>query len=483
MKFNFSISLQNRLALTYALFISLALLILILVINHFTRTMFNSLVKENIAARSHEIVRVMGEQYRPGRRYFDIAAVEAMGDLFAQEGYIVTLEDEQGNLVWDARSRDMPRTANVPRRVPNRMDDRFGADDQMKKERFPLNDGNNRVGTISIETFGSLFYSETESAFLRSLNRLLFLAGFVLTVVSICISILLSRTIAKPILKAGEAARRIAQSRKPSNSGQPVPARPVIRVDENYHTRELAELSHSINSLAEEIEKGETRQKQLTSDISHELRTPLACLQGTLEAMIDGVYATDREHLESCHEEIMRLSRLVEDLNVLTSLEWNNIALNKTEFDLGVLLDNTAEQWRAAAAEKGIDINVELMEAPVFADYDRLKQVFINLLSNAVKYTDRGNITVTLKPLDPPGEGKTGWLITFADTGIGIPEADLPHIFERFYRSDKSRNRSTGGAGIGLSIAAAIITAHGGSITAESNPCGGTVFRIQYRSI
>jgi signal transduction histidine kinase len=490
MKMRFSISLQNRLSLTYALFISLALLVLVFVINLFTRTMFDSLVKENIAARSREIARAMEEQYRPGRRYFDIAAVEAMGVFFAQEGYIVTLEDEEGNKVWDARSSDMSRYADVMRSIGSRMEG-YSVNDGVPVRRFPerqvnrpeetsgrivrfqIRQGNSPVGTVSIETYGPIFYSETESAFLTSLNRFLFMAGLVLIMLSIVISVLLSRAIARPILKAGEAARRIAHNRKPDHFGQLFSERPVIRIDENYHTRELAELSSSINSLAEEIEEGERRQKQLTSDVAHELRTPLSCLQGTLEAMIDGVYIADREHLESCHEEIMRLSRLVDDLNILTGFEWNNVALNRTEFDLGALLDVTAEQWRAAAAAKGISINTELTEAPVIADYDRMKQVFINLLSNAVKYTDQGGITVTVKLR----EG--GWLISIADTGIGIPEADLPHIFERFYRSDKSRSRNTGGAGIGLSIAAAIIEAHGGSITVESNPPAGTVFLIE----
>jgi len=480
-KTRFSISLQNRLSLTYALFISLALLILIFVINHFTRTMFDSLVKENIAARSREIVRAIEEQYRPGRRYFDITAVEAMGAIFAQEGYIVTLEDEEGNKVWDARSSDISRYMDVMRNIGSRMEEfrrqdrtpmRRFPDGQENIERFPVREGNNPVGIVSIETYGPIFYSETESAFLKSLNRFLYISGLVLILLSIAISVFLSRAIARPILKAGEAARRIAQGSKPAHSGK---QRPVVRVDENYHTRELAELSNSINSLAQEIEEGERRQKQLTSDVAHELRTPLSCLQGTLEAMIDGVYASDTEHLESCHEEIMRLSRLVDDLNVLTGFEWNEIALNKTEVDLGALLEITAEQWRAAAALKGISINTELTEATIIADYDRMKQVFINLLSNAIKYTDHGGITITVKPR----EGETGWLISIADTGIGIPEADLPHIFERFYRSDKSRSHNTGGAGIGLSIAAAIIEAHGGSITAKSSSTHGTVFEIE----
>ncbi|MDR1955591.1 MAG: HAMP domain-containing histidine kinase, partial [Treponema sp.] len=126
----------------------------------------------------------------------------------------------------------------------------------------------------------------------------------------------------------------------------------------------------------------------------------------------------------------------------------------------------------------GIALLLDLQPGCIQGDYNRLKQVFINLLSNGVKYTDQGSVTITAKQREgSPGEGGR-WEITVADTGIGIPPEDLPHVFERFYRSDKSRNRHTGGSGIGLTIAAAIVKAHGGGISAESEPSGGSVFRV-----
>jgi signal transduction histidine kinase len=214
--------------------------------------------------------------------------------------------------------------------------------------------------------------------------------------------------------------------------------------------------------------------------------------------MIDGVWEPTTERLSSCHEEIVRLTRLVEDLNTLSILERENLILQKKYFDLAALLEHAAEQFRQAAVEKGIAIKTEffgitgevLAEAPIYADYDRLMQVFINLLSNAVKYTDSGSITIKLKNAARSGNedgennsGKNGsavWEVTVKDTGIGIPAEELPHIFERFYRSDKSRNRNSGGAGIGLTIAAAIVTAHSGSITAESQTGNdpGSLFRV-----
>ena len=195
--------------------------------------------------------------------------------------------------------------------------------------------------------------------------------------------------------------------------------------------------------------------------------------------MIDGVYRPDREHLESCHEEIIRLANLVKDMRILTGLEWETITLDKTGFDLAKLVQAAAEQFSQRAREKGIALRLDLVKSPVTADYDRLKQVFINLLSNAVKYTDSGSVTVTIRQAALPG---AAWEAAVADTGIGIPESDIPHIFERFYRTDKSRGRSTGGAGIGLTIAAAIIRAHGGTIGVESRSGEGgktgTVFRV-----
>jgi signal transduction histidine kinase len=372
----------------------------------------------------------------------------------------------------------MEQCLEVINDIAFRMEQDFRLKGGFRQLRYPIRYSGIAVGTVTIETYGPFFYSETESRFLRSVNRLLLVAGLILALSSAVISLRLSRGITRPILTAGEAARKIARIHSP-RFGAVNPEGLVIRINDRCKTTELAELSRSINDLAAELEEGERRQKQLVSDVAHELRTPLACLQGNIEAMIDGVYKPDRKHLESCHEEIIRLANLVKDLHILTSLEWDTIKLDKTGFDLAKLVQAAAEQFAQGAREKGIALRLDLVESPVTADYDRLKQVFINLLSNAVKYTDSGGITVTVRKAALPG---AAWEAAVADTGIGIPEDDIPHIFERFYRTDKSRSRGTGGAGIGLAIAAAIVRAHGGAISVESR-CGdrgetGTVFRV-----
>jgi signal transduction histidine kinase len=472
MTHNFTISLKNHITLAYALFISLALGILCFSINFLTGIFFTGLVKDNITAKSKEIVRIVEEQYDPWNDRFNTVTIEAMGMHFAGEGYIVTVEDGRASPIWDARSCNMRHCMDVIQDITVRMENRFKRQGVMRIEKYPVVFGNRNAGTVTIETYGPYFYSETEEWFLSSINWLLLAAGIALIGISIIISAILSRAIAKPILTAGKAAQKIAQIYS-ENTG--LQSRPVIRIPDQYNTLELAELSHSINTLAEELEEGERRQKQLVSDVAHELRTPLTCLRGNIDAMIDGIYKPDRERLESCQEEIIRLANLVQDLNTLTNLEWETIRLNKIEFDLAKLLQITAEQWKQAAHEKGIEITLNAKETIITADYDRLKQVFINIISNAVKYTDKGSITISIETTNETSASQC--LVSITDTGIGIPQDDLPHIFERFYRSDKSRSRSTGGAGIGLTIAAAIVRAHGGTIEVKSGDTG-TVFSV-----
>jgi signal transduction histidine kinase len=461
------ISLKHRLALTYVLFISLTLVVLGFIVNQITRQIFTGLIKQNIIEKSNAIVMVIGEQYNPNNRSFDIGAIEAMGMYFIHEGYILTIFDEKGNSLWDARSHNMRECAEVLEAIAARMESEFRVGGSFQKQQYPIHHAQQLVGKVGIETYGPFFYSEAETLFLSSVNRLFLIAGVVFVLLSIVVSVLMSRTIARPILKAEEAARKIAALHS-SGSGSRQNLR--IRLHDRYTTKELAGLSRSINALAHELEEGERRQRQLTSDIAHELRTPLTCLQGAIEAMLDGVWKPDQEHLASCHDEIVRITRLVQDLNTLTNLEWETIDLHKTDFDLAELLQATAEQFKAAAYKKNIAITLNLIPSPINADYDRLKQVFINLLSNGIKYTDQGSIAVSIEP------SSKNRRISIADTGIGIPPEDLPRIFERLYRTDKSRNRSTGGAGIGLAIAAAIVSAHGGTIGAENNNRGATFY-------
>ncbi|MDR0383113.1 MAG: two-component sensor histidine kinase, partial [Spirochaetaceae bacterium] len=280
---NFSISLKNRLSLTYALFTGVALGLLALVINLFTGMIFNTLVKENIRVKSGEIVSAITNLYNPMTRSFNYAAVEALGMYFVHEGYIVSVENRLGETVWDARSCDMEQCKSVIGAITSRMEQR-SVNGGMKTERREIRYRGRIAGAVIIESYGPFFYSETETKFLMSVNRILLLSGAVLTLLSVAVSIALSGAIASPVNRAGEAARKLAHIRAAGEGNES-----AVMIRDNYRTRELAELSSSINYLASELEEAERRQKRLGADIAHELRTPLACLQGTVEAMIDGV--------------------------------------------------------------------------------------------------------------------------------------------------------------------------------------------------
>ncbi|GHT79782.1 sensor histidine kinase [Spirochaetia bacterium] len=457
-------SLRNRLVLVYASFICAAVLLLGIVINRFAGTLFSSFVAENINVVSGHIATSMEDLYNPMSGDFDVPAVEALGMYFVHEGYIISVEDEAGQTIWDARSCDMGQCSAVIDDIARRMESGYGLSGGFKRARYPMQYRDRNIGLVNIETYGPFFYSESEADFLRTLNRFLIFAGIVFVLLSMVVSVLLATALSRPILKAAEAAKHIAGG----NLG--------VRVSDRHGTAELHELSRSVNELAGALEKGERWQKRLSADIAHELRTPLTCLQGNMEAMIDGVWEPTAERLASCHEEIRRLTKLVEDLSSLSILERDTLILHRTGFDLAKLLTVAADHFTQAVREKGIVLHLEPGDSPlpVSGDYDRLMQVFINVISNAVKYTDTGSVTISVEQ----GEDRH-YAVTVADTGIGIAAAELPHIFDRFYRTDESRNRLSGGSGIGLSIALAIAEAHGGTIQAASEAGKGSVFTVR----
>jgi len=246
-----------------------------------------------------------------------------------------------------------------------------------------------------------------------------------------------------------------------------------IRFTEHTGTKELDALVSSINNLASTLEKQEVIRKQLTSDVSHELRTPLTTIGTHIEAMIEGVWEPTTDRLTSCYEEINRITNLVKDLEQLSKVENDNLKLNITSVDISEVIETIKGNFETELYNKSLNVSVVGTAGTIPVDKERISQVIINLLSNAIKYTpDFGKIEITLEDYE------TSLVIQVKDNGIGIPEEELPFIFERFYRADKSRNRRTGGAGIGLAIVKSVVHAHGGKVEVSSKLETGTVFRV-----
>jgi two-component system sensor histidine kinase BaeS len=238
---------------------------------------------------------------------------------------------------------------------------------------------------------------------------------------------------------------------------------------------EIAELAASFNKMADRLESEERSRRQLLADVAHELRHPLAVLKGRLDLMQDGKVPVDQEALLPLQDEVIRLTRLVGDLRDLSLAEVGGLSLNLAPVDVAEVLQTLAENMDpvAAAREIALAASAEPGLPKVEADPDRLRQMLVNLVANALQYAGPGG-RVSVEATRAGDSVR----IAISDTGPGIPEADLPHIFDRFYRADRSRSRATGGSGLGLAIVRSLVELHRGTVTVQSREGAGTTFVI-----
>jgi signal transduction histidine kinase len=243
------------------------------------------------------------------------------------------------------------------------------------------------------------------------------------------------------------------------------------------HTRdEVGELSEAFNLMAENLQRGEQLRRDMTADIAHELRNPLAVLQAQVEALADGVHAPTAENLAPVLDNTRLLTRLVEDLRTLALADSGQLPLDRVPSDLKGLVERVVETYRGEAEQAGV--RLALTGEPILVEVDpmRMEQVLGNLLANALRHTPSGGeIRITVGRSADGNKAR----VEVADSGEGIPAESLPLVFERFYRADRSRARSEGGAGLGLAITRQLVRAHGGEIAASNRPQGGAVFTIQ----
>lgn len=281
--------------------------------------------------------------------------------------------------------------------------------------------------------------------------------------VAIVAGIWMSRTLTKPMQELGEAAQAIGHqdlSRRVSVKG----------------TAEIQYLADRFNEMAQQLEDAEKLRSNLLADVAHELRNPLHVLRGNLQAILDDVYPLTKEEVARLVDQTRYLTALVDDLHELAQAEAHQLPLYKKETDMADLVKETTVAFKPIAAGKEIDLQVELLGSipHLDVDPDRMRQVLTNLLANAFRHTPNGGcILVSVEEVDEMLS------IRVHDNGAGISEADLPRVFDRFYRSDPARSRDTGGSGLGLAIVEAIVIEHNGHITAESPGLGqGSTFTI-----
>lgn len=301
-----------------------------------------------------------------------------------------------------------------------------------------------------------------EELLIERVNRATLLAALVSGGLAILLSFLFAALILKPVRSLTHAAEKMV--------GGDFSQRVKIR-----EGGELGTLGETFNQMSESLLEAELQRKALTADIAHELRNPLAIQRAHLEALQDGVFPLNRDNLNPVVEQNQQLTRLVDDLRTLALADAGELALNKRPINLSDICRETAARFEPQAALKKLNLVADCVASPLYAiaDKERLQQIHDNLLQNALRYAPEGGwIKLSLRQ-----EGKWG-VFTVHNNGPQIPEETLGHLFERFYRGDKARDRASGGTGLGLAIARKLAEAHGGTLTGANHPEGGVVFTL-----
>jgi two-component system, OmpR family, sensor histidine kinase BaeS len=325
--------------------------------------------------------------------------------------------------------------------------------------RAPVTVGSRRLGTIVVAVAGGSLLTPEEQHLRHSLDRLHLAAAGVAALAALLIALLLAETLSRPLRRIRTAAEQL--------EGGDLDARV-----EPVGAPELRSTGRALNRLAETLEHGEELRKASVADLAHELRTPVNGLLTRIEAAQDEVLPL-ADNLAAMHGEAVRLTRLLDDLARLADAEQPGLLLDKQPIDLDQVAKTAATTFAPQFAEAGIAFASHGEPAWVSGDAGRLEQIVANLLSNALRYTEAGGeVTVSVSHTDSEA------VLEVSDTGIGIAPDDLRHIFTRFWRSDRSRSRATGGTGIGLAIVRELVRAHDGRIDVDSTPGQGSRFHV-----
>lgn len=330
---------------------------------------------------------------------------------------------------------------------------------------LPVTAGGETVATLLVSAPG-MGGSRAGALFLAEVNRAIWLGGITAVLLAIALGGWLAYRLTRPLRELTEATQQMAAGRL---------QQAVTIHDEG----ELGQLAAGFNQMAGNLAAAESQRQQLLADVAHELRTPLSVLRGQLEAMLDGVFPLTADNLTVAHEETLLLGRLVEDLRTLSLAEAGHLPLVRQSVDPSDAMARAAAAFVPLFEAENIRLIIEPAGPlpPVWADSERLQQVFTNLIGNAMRYAPQGSEGQPEVRLSARRDAD-GVRFSVADNGPGLSEEALAHVFDRFWRGDRSRNRAQGGSGLGLAISRAIIGSHGGRIWVENNLEGGTILNI-----
>lgn len=421
---------------------------------HNTTIQFEHYVGQAQEAQAQRYAELLGEYYRESGGFQGVEMILGMprggmgrGPMMRGMGGVsFYLCDTAGRVLWHPLAREIGERISLEKEKI-----KYPVYSQGETIAYLLPLGNNSWGSRTLE-------AQFTSSVLQSL-----VMGTALSIfIGVLLGLGLSRALLAPLKNLVGAAREFSQgnlSHRLEIKGNP----------------DFGEVFAAFNNMAEKLSRQEKLRRELVADVAHELRTPLTILSGHLESMQEGIEEITPENLTSLHDEVLRLRGLVDDLQHLSLAEAKELPLAKQEADMAGFIRETFSLFEAEAKEKEVGMILR-GEDPAYISMDkgRMRQVFINLFSNALRYVPRGGLILADLQFQ-----ENFLLVKIADNGSGIKPEDLPYVFDRFYKGDKSRTRTSGGTGLGLAIAKGFVEAHGGSISVESVQGQGTVFTIR----
>lgn len=450
-------TLAAKLMFYSALIVLLAISIVGVLFSFFLNNRFKEyLVEENRSTREELVTRMANHM----QKYpdLDLEWLKQLSNIYMEEGIFITLNSEDGNTMWSCLE-DNRETCNM-----HLAENNLQSTDGLVTDSYSITMGTSGTSsTLNISYVSPEEYRGNDLFFILEMLKMLVLSMFISLGLSIFSALLLSKTLSRPMVSLVQYSTRLSN-------------RDYSATDAfEKGVREIDDLHYAIHKLAGSLESQERLRKRLTSDISHELRTPLTSIQTSLEAMIDGIFPCSEERLKSCHEEIIRLSKLVNGLDDLHSYDENEAEIHWENINLQSSLKRAFNLYERDFLDKEIRWSVNCGDLCIRGDEAMLTQVWINLISNSLKFLEKGG-EISVDICD-----ENSLCIRFADTGSGIDPEDIPNVFERFYKGDSSRNAD--GSGLGLSIVKEIITLHNGKISVNSIKNSKTEFLIEFPGV
>ncbi len=462
LKSKFKSKLSTKLSVGFAFIAFVTVILITLSANILINKQFEEYVAEKQKNFSDEMPLSIEPQYNSETKEWNIDYIHGFGMYALNNGYIIKLYDNNKEIIWDASNHDMTLCHKTMQNISSRMkESRPSLDGEFSTHNYELWQNGELVGYLDVSYYGPYYFNDNDFHFLKVLNAIIAVVGVIAVIGAVFAGIIFVKKISVPVVSVTNITKEISNG----NYNK--------KIDTNEDTTEIAQLVQAVNHMSYMLNEQENIRKRLTSDVAHELRTPVANVSANIEAMVEGALEPDNARLESCYNELLRITDIISDLEKLRQIENEKLVLERTSVDVKELCESVIQAFKAQLESKQISCTVNADHVSLMADKNRLYQVMANLISNAIKYTQNGgciNVDVV--------DNKDFVAISVKDNGIGINESDLPFIFERFYRTDKSRNRTTGGAGIGLAIVKAIVLAHGGEVSVESEEGVGSTFKV-----